>query len=485
MAKGNILIVDDEPDVSRLLTMRLENAGFNVHSVLSGKEALLYTDTNTPDLILLDIMMPGMDGFEVLQKLHADAKKSAIPAIALTARSGMEDKVKFFKFGIDDYITKPYDAQELIARIEVVLRRAKKTTQPPVISKEDKLRVDFLKSMLDNNIKELIPEYNMNSLSGYGYPIAANFFKVNDGSEIDHIEFLVNKGCFEKRFFDRVLLCPYCMHHDINIRETCPTTHSANISIVEMIHHFRCGYTGIEEEFKKGTQYICPKCEHELKQIGVDYDKPGQSFVCNDNGEKFTEPDVSAQCRNCKKIFEIDNAMRQDIFKYPITEDAAGVVESGRFIDLNMDQILLDTDVEVYSNRYFKKRLDEELDRAEKFKEHFSIVMVNVLNFDELTKKAGFSGARRMLNDIATLLKENLWKINIHARYDKSALITLLPEADKSKALELERFINKKLNEYTSREHINVKVSSVSYPEDGRTDEELLNKLINMSGKTI
>lgn len=127
MAGERILIVDDEPRYLRLIRFNLETAGYLVSSTLSGEEALATLAQQLPDLVVLDIMLPGQDGFTVCERIR---EMTNIPIIMLTARGTEEDKVKGLRLGADDYVVKPFSAQELLARVETVLRRARLAELP-------------------------------------------------------------------------------------------------------------------------------------------------------------------------------------------------------------------------------------------------------------------------------------------------------------------------------------------------------------------
>ncbi|MCL4507715.1 MAG: response regulator transcription factor [Chloroflexi bacterium] len=120
MANVKILIVDDEPSITATVRAYLEKEGFTVFSVIDGPAALKAARTLKPDLIVLDVMLPGMDGFEVLQQLR---RESDVYVLMLTARSGETDKIVGLSVGADDYLTKPFSPRELVARIKAVLRR--------------------------------------------------------------------------------------------------------------------------------------------------------------------------------------------------------------------------------------------------------------------------------------------------------------------------------------------------------------------------
>ncbi|MCJ0932881.1 response regulator [Virgibacillus halodenitrificans] len=119
--KQKICVVDDEAKILRFISANLKSVGYDVVTVGSGEEFLEKYDLISPDLILLDIMMPGMDGFNVLESLR---KFTNVPTIMLTARSNPKDKVSGLNLGADDYLTKPFSLDELFARVNAVLRRS-------------------------------------------------------------------------------------------------------------------------------------------------------------------------------------------------------------------------------------------------------------------------------------------------------------------------------------------------------------------------
>jgi DNA-binding response OmpR family regulator len=118
--KPYILLVDDDPNISRLVRLYLEKEGFRVECADRGDDAVNLFRKDPPDLMLLDVMLPGMDGWGVLKSIR---KTSAIPIIMLTAKDETFDKVLGLELGADDYITKPFDNKELVARVKAVLRR--------------------------------------------------------------------------------------------------------------------------------------------------------------------------------------------------------------------------------------------------------------------------------------------------------------------------------------------------------------------------
>ncbi|GAC1327892.1 MAG: response regulator transcription factor [Chloroflexota bacterium] len=123
-SKGQILIVDDEPGIIRLIAMYLEREGYKTVNARTGSEALEIVVDKAPALVILDIMLPDIDGWEVCREIR---RTSDVPIIMLTAREGDEDKIVGLEIGADDYITKPFVPRELVARVKAILRRARIT----------------------------------------------------------------------------------------------------------------------------------------------------------------------------------------------------------------------------------------------------------------------------------------------------------------------------------------------------------------------
>lgn len=140
--KYKILAVDDEKRMVRFIQLNLEQDGFQVVTAYNGKEALEQVRTQLPDLVLLDIMMPDINGFEVLKKIR---EVSSVPVIMLTAKGEEDDRIQGLELGADDYITKPFSPRELVSRIRAVLRRTKafKEDQIDIIKVDDRLTIDF------------------------------------------------------------------------------------------------------------------------------------------------------------------------------------------------------------------------------------------------------------------------------------------------------------------------------------------------------
>ncbi len=158
-----ILVVDDEERMARFIRLNLEHDGFTVIEAYRGQKALDALRSQMPDLVVLDVMLPDIDGFEVLRMIR---EVSSVPVIMLTAKGEEDDRVKGLELGADDYVTKPFSPRELVSRVRAVLRRTETSTisSRDVIKVDEHLTIDFGKRevWLDNELVKLRPtEYRL------------------------------------------------------------------------------------------------------------------------------------------------------------------------------------------------------------------------------------------------------------------------------------------------------------------------------------
>lgn len=146
MSREKILVVDDEDDILELVRYNLQKEGYELHGVTSGEAGIQKAKSLAPDLILLDLMLPGMDGLQTCRVLKSDPQTSSIPVVMLTAKGEDSDIVAGLELGADDYITKPFSPRVLLARVRAVLRRAKKNSEPaPAIIRIHELAINSSK----------------------------------------------------------------------------------------------------------------------------------------------------------------------------------------------------------------------------------------------------------------------------------------------------------------------------------------------------
>jgi two-component system, OmpR family, alkaline phosphatase synthesis response regulator PhoP len=163
MAEEKILVVDDEENILELIRFNLENSGYKILTANNGNDAIKLVKSEEPQLVLLDLMLPGMDGYEVCKEIRKDNAVSTTPIIMITAKGEELDKILGLELGADDYITKPFSVRELIARVKAVLRR----TVPQFIDKSYRfgnISVDFHKHEVikgDERVELTLKEFEL------------------------------------------------------------------------------------------------------------------------------------------------------------------------------------------------------------------------------------------------------------------------------------------------------------------------------------
>ena len=127
---ARVLVVEDSPDIAELIKHYLDKAGYDTAVYASGRDGLVAARQSPPDAVILDIMLPGMDGMQVCQALRSEPSTAALPILMLTARGEEADRVRGLELGADDYVTKPFSPKELVARVGALLRRADRSQKP-------------------------------------------------------------------------------------------------------------------------------------------------------------------------------------------------------------------------------------------------------------------------------------------------------------------------------------------------------------------
>ena len=200
--RQRVLVADDDPLIQRLVRTHLDRAGFRVLTAGDGEEALDVAVTEQPDLIVLDLMLPKLDGFEVCKRIR---EFSLVPVVMLTARGEQVDKLRGFEAGADDYLTKPFAPPELLARIRAVLRRAQQNspTSAPAVVRCGELTIDFVRRRVlvrDELVKLTPTEFQL-----------LQQLALNAGKVLSHTELLTQVWGPEYRD-DRDYLWAYVRH---------------------------------------------------------------------------------------------------------------------------------------------------------------------------------------------------------------------------------------------------------------------------------
>lgn len=214
--QGRVLVIDDEPEILRAIKFYLEDEDFEVHTAEEPRTGLEIAETLQPDLILLDVMMPAMDGIQVCRQLRSRSRTRLIPVIFLTARENVEDKVRGLEAGGVDYITKPFNNQELLARIKAHIRRTQEeitshpcTTLPGIHATEDEINSRLHEGKIFCTVFTHV-EYLQEYREAYGVSRAERLLRYVADLLESVLEELAPERCFvgHPSYEEFVFLCP-------------------------------------------------------------------------------------------------------------------------------------------------------------------------------------------------------------------------------------------------------------------------------------
>jgi two-component system phosphate regulon response regulator PhoB len=156
MKQSKILVVEDDHDIAQLLAITMKKAGLEVAISENGSEALTLIRRHPPDLLILDLMLPGMDGFEVCKEMKREPRTAAVPVLILTARGEEIDRIIGLELGADDYVVKPFSPRELLLRVRAILRRSGQDYQPRALFRKSGLEIDFEGHRVSLDGKEIV-----------------------------------------------------------------------------------------------------------------------------------------------------------------------------------------------------------------------------------------------------------------------------------------------------------------------------------------
>ncbi len=232
-----------------------------------------------------------IDNYELLHAIRAHDVSYLIPVFG----SSMIDDHRSLD-GMYNEHSPAINIQE-IERLNVLISRYEQLPLPS--HADDRIMVKLIRYLLSRG-RELKAERNRESMIGYRYSILSHMSL--DKLDLNHVKLLgkyVDKGWFSKTIIDNINTCPSCSNGFLHFSETCASCGSHDLSSEHLIHHFRCAYVGPESDFIKGSDMSCPKCDKEMKHIGIDYDKPSEILTCNVCAHASQESVMKATCVGC------------------------------------------------------------------------------------------------------------------------------------------------------------------------------------------
>ncbi len=463
--KYNILIVDDSRDNLRLLSGILVQEGYLVRPVLDGILAISSAKTNPPDIILLDIMMPGMTGYEICEQLKADEELRDIPVVFISALNSVMDKVKAFSIGGVDYITKPFQPQEVLARIRthLTIRQLQHTLQQKNLQLEQEIheRTRIEDAMRKRNWELDLLNQMANSLQGcQGEP--ETYFVLQD---ICQQLFPNNSGCLY--LLDE-------RQSDLNVAVAWGGDPPSAEVLKGSDWNMPTGRIFMIEQPKKRPLHFYVSCSEETEGIpyalrNVAKEILGVLFFY------FERRDYDEFDEEC-----IRQAESKQLISTRVAEQYALYLTNVRMRAELQSQVTRDPLTNLYNRRYMEESLANEVRRVARKNASLGVLMIDVDHFKEFNDTYGHEAGDIVLQELSALFQKNIRGGDIACRYGGEEFLLILPDTTLDIASQRANDLVKRVREMQvtyqqQNHHITVSVGVASAPDHGQDVHGLVN----------
>jgi len=386
-----ILIVDDDPTNVKLLSAKLGDSNYTILKAYGGEEALQKAKSENPDLVLLDVMMPDMNGYDVTSQLKNCTETSNIPIILVTALDGSDNKTKGLEAGADDFLNKPVHTAELKARVKSLLRLKRYSDQ--------------LKTRAQAERMVLNPFFNDDYIAELRMP---NLLIVEDNAtDAKLIKSLLNS-----------LACNISTVHSGEEALSCCNNHKVDIMILDMLLPGLDGYEVVkkvkENASTQSTQIIVVTSLQDIDSKIKGYEVGVDDFLMKPIN--FNEFRARVNSLIKKKAYH-DKLM-------------------GNF-EVAVQAAITDKLTGVYNNGYFQHYLKNELKRADRHHHPVSLLMLDIDNFKLVNDRHGHLAGDKLLKEVAAKLNQSIREIDVLARFGGDEFAIILPYTQKENAAAL------------------------------------------------
>ncbi|MGM0444173.1 MAG: hypothetical protein ACQEQV_08310 [Fibrobacterota bacterium] len=294
---------------------------------------------------------------------------------------------------------------------------------------------------------DLEPVLCSESLFAYTFPLISAFMGKDDAQEFVLLQFLAKREIIKPAFLDRIHSCPTCSSSFLNFREICPHCASAHIHREDLVHHYRCAYEGPESDFYGDTGLVCPKCHKELKNIGVDYDRPSDIYNCHSCRSVFQEPDIDITCANCHTRSTPAEIQVREINRFSLTPLGMNSAVKGLLFSLEDD---LRGTIDIVDMPTFKKIATIEAARIKRYRvSRSTLCRLRIANYIEVFSSV-HEELSRINREIGTALNNTLRTSDAVTFLNNSDMLILLTETTAEWAQQAMHRVEDALNDLIS-----------------------------------
>ena len=436
--QARILIVDDEPMNVKLLTAQLEGNNYDIIQAFSGKQAIDKAFAQQPDLILLDVMMPDLDGYAVTHQLKKDHRTSAIPIILITALNGTDDKIQGLEMGAEEFLNKPVSKTEMIARVKSMLRLRRYQEQLTIRSQSEAIFSESSNRPIVMERQRELPKVLL----------------VDD----DQKDVKIIRNYLDDQ--------PYEVITAYDGEEALALALNENIDLI-LLDILLPGTDGFE---------ICNQMKQmdETKNIQIVLTTSLSDLESRIKGVEMGADDFLVKPINNRELLVRINALLR---KKAYMDQLHTQYETA------MDSAIKDGLTGLYNHAYFKRFLEIEVKRAIRQTYSTALIMMDLDDFKELNDRLGHLAGDVILRESAKIIQVSTREIDLAARYGGEEFAIVLPYAGKNSALSVAERIRKAIEAHSFRlagvsqpEHMTISIGIATCPEDALGVEALIQK---------
>jgi len=333
---------------------------------------------------------------------------------------------------VDVFVRSPISQSNFETQFQKLFKISEKLSQvdeaPRSLGETGLSKLALLRFLFSRDPFVLKPQLNFKAQHGYAFPLLSMLLGSNT-DEIGFLESLIEPGLLDTKLVDKVNVCPFCEHTQINFRETCPRCQSLQINEEPTVHHFRCANVARESEYMKGTELVCPKCSHKLKHIGVDYDKPSEILWCASCNHNFAEPELSCLCLACGRNFKPEDANLKSVAELSLSEEGFRAAEEGVLPGFGLLN-LLKKELGFYKNEIFAEYLRIEMARCRRYKYHSTLAKFNLQAASDQLEERLIEKSRRFRRDFAAVLTETFRTSDIFTDLQSGDILIIFTNTD-------------------------------------------------------
>ncbi|MRS12179.1 MAG: diguanylate cyclase [Actinobacteria bacterium] len=290
--------------------------------------------------------------------------------------------------------------------------------------------VELVTSLATGAVPKLVPERSIASPVAYTYAEAARILGVAPGEEIATLDALEDRGVLAAEPVTTVPVCPFCRTYPLRVERACQECGSTAVHRTTMIHHYRCGNVSPEETYRHDADLVCPKCNHKLRHIGVDYERPSGVWLCDDCHQVSDAPELRYHSLTCDRRVPLDDVVDRQLSAYTLSPDGAHLVSEGTLRAAIERPDVSDSLTGLPGAAAIDRALQLEQTRAERYGTKFALVRFHLSNGPELGERFGEEAVSRVVKTLATIARENLRTIDAVGRSERYGFLAVLPETD-------------------------------------------------------